>query len=520
MPKQTTASVGSPCVGAQRPVQMKSVELPEVCDYRALVDCTSGDHLWEFAYRPETKPRVGASVQADSGERSFGADGGGCLGTFPGFMSCVVLHEAEASMIQHHPDVHALAGAPVSTQRARPQAVSSHAAAFNPLPGTAPTNPSVVCGDYVLQSPLWSILEPMSEARASSLGSSTSSSGSGVAPLSQAETRTAITRKRPWTCSEEPLPGTQHAREEGFQSLPSSPIVGRVELPDLRRKVGVGEDLVPHTRTSSYEPALVNQSLVVGRAAPHRTRASSHEAALANESPVVGRAAPHRTAGVGQDPEPCNRVSSSETPHLNQNRPSDDLILSFGKHRGRSFEEVASSDRSYCEWVLRQPKPSSALELFARFLRGELAVPAPCWDSTSGTHRNNGWADSYPGAEAVKYEDGLRIPPRSHSLLETPTCENRPAVNLRSNPGPLTRRPEHHESVELCPHRKDTSRHGPIHPQLSSGSDSSRHRSVSSAANGSKNGRRTVAIRWKDGGGLSGRWADIRSFVAGGVKKG
>lgn len=402
-------------------------------------------------------------------------------------------------MIQHHPDVHALAGAPVSTQRARPQAVSSHAAAFNPLPGTAPTNPSVVCGDYVLQSPLWSILEPMSEARAASLGSSTSSSGLGVAPLSQAETRTAITRKRPWTCSEEPLPGTQHAREEGFQSLPSSPIVGRVELPALHRTAGVGQNPVPHTW------------------------ASSHEAALANESPVVGRVqvpAPHWAVGVGQDPEPCNRVSSSETPHLNQNRPSDDLTLSFGKHRGRSFEEVASSDRSYCEWVLRQPKPSSALELFARFLRGELAVPAPCWDSTTGTHRNNGWADSYPGAEAAKYEDGLRIPPRSHSLLETPTCENRPAVNLRSNPGPRTRRPEHHESVELCPHQHDTSRHGPIHPQLSSGSDSSRHRSVSSAANGSKNGRRTVAIRWKDGGSLSGRWADIRSFVARGVKKG
>eukprot|EP00931_Biecheleriopsis_adriatica_P063530 TRINITY_DN38492_c0_g2_i1.p1 TRINITY_DN38492_c0_g2~~TRINITY_DN38492_c0_g2_i1.p1 ORF type:complete len:750 (-),score=183.32 TRINITY_DN38492_c0_g2_i1:155-2404(-) len=50
--------------------------------------------------------------------------------------------------------------------------------------------------------------------------------------------------------------------------------------------------------------------------------------------------------------------------------PRGNTTFKFGKHRGRTFEEVADSEASYCDWALRTENPSGALQDFVAFLRG------------------------------------------------------------------------------------------------------------------------------------------------------
>eukprot|EP00448_Togula_jolla_P018493 CAMPEP_0170581482 /NCGR_PEP_ID=MMETSP0224-20130122/7061_1 /TAXON_ID=285029 /ORGANISM="Togula jolla, Strain CCCM 725" /LENGTH=706 /DNA_ID=CAMNT_0010904617 /DNA_START=14 /DNA_END=2134 /DNA_ORIENTATION=- len=44
-------------------------------------------------------------------------------------------------------------------------------------------------------------------------------------------------------------------------------------------------------------------------------------------------------------------------------------MFAFGKHKGKSFEEVAESDVGYCKWVLGLEGPSGQLQAFADFVR-------------------------------------------------------------------------------------------------------------------------------------------------------
>ena len=46
-------------------------------------------------------------------------------------------------------------------------------------------------------------------------------------------------------------------------------------------------------------------------------------------------------------------------------------MLRLGKHRGRSYEEVAALDRGYCAWVLNDGASGLAFREFASFLRRE-----------------------------------------------------------------------------------------------------------------------------------------------------
>lgn len=48
--------------------------------------------------------------------------------------------------------------------------------------------------------------------------------------------------------------------------------------------------------------------------------------------------------------------------------PSSDTTFSFGKHRGKTFGEVADSDPSYCQWAKKTDSPSGALKDFISFL--------------------------------------------------------------------------------------------------------------------------------------------------------
>lgn len=44
-------------------------------------------------------------------------------------------------------------------------------------------------------------------------------------------------------------------------------------------------------------------------------------------------------------------------------------VMTFGKHRGRTFEDVRLTESAYCAWALAQPTPSGGLIHFVQFLR-------------------------------------------------------------------------------------------------------------------------------------------------------
>lgn len=59
--------------------------------------------------------------------------------------------------------------------------------------------------------------------------------------------------------------------------------------------------------------------------------------------------------------------------------------FSFGKHKGKTFQEVADSDPGYCQWALKQDEPGGALKKFVEFIKAsghEAASKAPA--SSSG----------------------------------------------------------------------------------------------------------------------------------------
>ena len=45
-----------------------------------------------------------------------------------------------------------------------------------------------------------------------------------------------------------------------------------------------------------------------------------------------------------------------------------DLALRHGKHKGKTFEHIAETDRGYCCWILRSPDAPSSLRAFRRHL--------------------------------------------------------------------------------------------------------------------------------------------------------
>jgi uncharacterized protein (DUF3820 family) len=50
--------------------------------------------------------------------------------------------------------------------------------------------------------------------------------------------------------------------------------------------------------------------------------------------------------------------------------------FAFGKHKGKSFQEVAELDQGYCDWAMRMDNPSGALKEFVEFLKAKGMKPA------------------------------------------------------------------------------------------------------------------------------------------------
>jgi hypothetical protein len=46
-----------------------------------------------------------------------------------------------------------------------------------------------------------------------------------------------------------------------------------------------------------------------------------------------------------------------------------DTMITFGRYSGKSFEDVKRMDVSYCNWVLKQVKPTGRLKEFQNWLQ-------------------------------------------------------------------------------------------------------------------------------------------------------
>jgi hypothetical protein len=44
-------------------------------------------------------------------------------------------------------------------------------------------------------------------------------------------------------------------------------------------------------------------------------------------------------------------------------------VITFGKHSGKSYEEIKSNDISYCNWVLKQYQTTGGMKDFQEWLK-------------------------------------------------------------------------------------------------------------------------------------------------------
>jgi hypothetical protein len=50
-------------------------------------------------------------------------------------------------------------------------------------------------------------------------------------------------------------------------------------------------------------------------------------------------------------------------------QPNTKNQLTFGRYAGKTFEEVKLTDISYCNWVLKQIKPTGKMKEFQNYLQ-------------------------------------------------------------------------------------------------------------------------------------------------------
>lgn len=103
---------------------------------------------------------------------------------------------------------------------------------------------------------------------------------------------------------------------------------------------------------------------------------------------------------TGQDPS-ISTWQPRDSAHPTGHADSGSSIVSFGKHRGRTFQEVLSEHPDYCQWVLKKADskspeddrpPSESMQAFLDYVRGagklaSVRAPAPArheYDSQPG----------------------------------------------------------------------------------------------------------------------------------------
>lgn len=52
------------------------------------------------------------------------------------------------------------------------------------------------------------------------------------------------------------------------------------------------------------------------------------------------------------------------------NQSSGETVLTFGRYSGKTFDEIRRTDVSYCNWALKQVKPTGRLKEFQTWLQG------------------------------------------------------------------------------------------------------------------------------------------------------
>lgn len=64
----------------------------------------------------------------------------------------------------------------------------------------------------------------------------------------------------------------------------------------------------------------------------------------------------------------CPPVSAGPAQAAESASEAGAALMTFGKHRGRTFAEVCDHEPDYCAWAMAQPQPSGALAAFVKYL--------------------------------------------------------------------------------------------------------------------------------------------------------
>jgi len=115
----------------------------------------------------------------------------------------------------------------------------------------------------------------------------------------------------------------------------------------------------------------------------------------------------------------CPNISDG---HQTNGAGAAGTTFAFGKHRGRTFEETADADPSYCEWALRLDGPSGQLQAFVEFVKARGTQMRPAASSMAGVGTPSGASSTagMPHVGGSAFGGSCPGPPRLASIPGPP----------------------------------------------------------------------------------------------------
>ncbi|CAE7316757.1 unnamed protein product [Symbiodinium sp. CCMP2592] len=158
-------------------------------------------------------------------------------------------------------------------------------------------------------------------------------------------------------------------------------------------------------------------------------------------------------------------------------------VMTFGKHRGRTFEDVRLTESAYCAWALAQPTPSGGLIHFVQFLRQSDAprLPATPQKRKRAAKPEAAAAQAWPQVHAQLQQvaatpanptfgrwgaSGMQPPNSEVGCLQEVSDLNwrslpqqtQRTCNLQANPGPISAATWHRPGQFIPGHHQEASR--------------------------------------------------------------
>ncbi|KAF8821191.1 SWI2/SNF2-containing protein [Cardiosporidium cionae] len=145
------------------------------------------------------------------------------------------------------------------------------------------------------------------------------------------------------------------------------------------------------------------------------------------------------------------RVELSSVPSLNGDTPA---VFAFGKHRSKTFHEVAVQHPDYAQWACRIPNPTGQLREFVLFVKSQ----HPClFTKSQSDERNNSNQEAVLPDRVATPPHERNFPPYVSMASEIVSNPSQPLCHLQASSTTETSIASHTVSTKLPPLRPNPS---------------------------------------------------------------